>query len=389
MAIFDKVLPGDLIRADLINTMIDKITTLETKVEALETSAVASSRMHIDAILPVGPIHVGDEIRVVGRNFGIPSLAVVTIDTERIDGWKFKPGSSDSLLVFDVPPVGGLGTQGKSVTLSVSNATDFASTAIVLFPAEETLPRGNLLITLVPPAPAMTAGTNPIFNFKILAFTNIEESYTLTPTLVPDVALAGWSAAMVDGGQVVIPASPQPDGTTTPVRVRVSIPANAPLHAIARLTLNVKSVRNPAFYNDSAEVKIDVGGQLAVSDKIQPAFSKVYAPGTGDATGVKIPVTTDPNAPKKVQVDISVLLVDVDSYATTQPITVDNDPNRLWNVQAKGVASWTTAAPNANPTLSLVIWGQTNAPDTRLVLKIASTTKPAVATEFPLKIALK
>src|SRR4051812_16577057 len=97
---------GDLITADLMNALLGKLGELETRVANLEAGSQSSTTVIITDLIPPGtaaaPIRVSSELRIVGQNFRF-SLGAhrVFFDATRVDA--FKPGSNDSLLIFDVP----------------------------------------------------------------------------------------------------------------------------------------------------------------------------------------------------------------------------------------------------------------------------------------------
>src|ERR1043165_1002819 len=157
----NKVTAGDLITAGQWNNFIYEITSLGARVSALE--GAGGSLVAITGLFPVGALSIGSELKVIGRNFGVPGTNVVTI--EGIQVTQFKPGSSDTQLIFDIPVVQGVPVQGKTVTLSVSTARGFASTMLVLLPAQASLPDGNLFITLTQPPtdPQLKPGQSYIF----------------------------------------------------------------------------------------------------------------------------------------------------------------------------------------------------------------------------------
>jgi hypothetical protein len=71
-------------------------------------------------VFPDGVLHVGDELQVMGRHFGF-SIGAQRVFIQGVRVTDFKAQSSDSLLVFNIPPIPGLPAGGTTVTLSVTN----------------------------------------------------------------------------------------------------------------------------------------------------------------------------------------------------------------------------------------------------------------------------
>ena len=384
---FDPVRPGDLIASDLMDRIIAAIVSLDNRVTVLESAGVASQAITILSPTPSSTLHVGDEMRIVGANFGIPALAVVTINNVRIDPTTYKVGSSSQLLIFNIPPIQGIPAAGEQATLTVSNAQGFASTTFTLLPFQQTLPTGELLISpATVPAGAITAGGNFPFVFAVTVESDVAETYALTANLQPQ--LAGWTATIVNSdntpmapAQLQLPAAPPPTGFTQNVTVLVAVPANAAANTQAGLSIAVASVRNPSgFSNSSANVPVVVGAATPPpSTTIIPAFSKVYAPGTGDATnGVTIPATAT-----KVQIDFVVNIKQAGSYTVPAP-TFDAAAGASWTATIKGASSFVLSAPDPSHVVSVVVSAQAGAAATQMTLKVATADNTNVG-----QIALK
>src|SRR6185369_1788293 len=102
----------------------------EARITALEGAVPVGGAVVITAVVPSGPVHLGDELRLIGRNFGIAALNSININGTPVTG--FKPGSSDTLLIFNVPAVQGVPAQGQTATLNLSNPNGFATTTIFI-----------------------------------------------------------------------------------------------------------------------------------------------------------------------------------------------------------------------------------------------------------------
>lgn len=138
----EHVRPGDLITADFMNRTLDRIDALEDRVDALEADGTDDGSVAITQLIPSGgagdPIRIGQELRILGRHFGF------SVGGHRVyfDGTlitAYKPGSSDNLLVVDVPSLPDLPPGGETVTLRVTNGSTFDTRTITVHPVEQTL----------------------------------------------------------------------------------------------------------------------------------------------------------------------------------------------------------------------------------------------------------
>src|SRR5207249_3005612 len=111
---------GDLITVELMNSIFDALSALDTRVKVLETAGPGGKTVIITNIFPSGPLQVGQEIQVRGRNFAVPAnLNTVSIDGTLIE--RFNPGSDDTTLQFNIPPIPSAQGITKDVTLTVRN----------------------------------------------------------------------------------------------------------------------------------------------------------------------------------------------------------------------------------------------------------------------------
>ena len=374
-----RVRPGDLITADLMNNVLDQLGLLQGRVSALE----GGDAVVITGLLPSGPVNLGSELRIIGRNFGLPGSNVVTIDNTQVT--EFKAGSSDTQLIFDIPLLQGIPAQGKLVTLTVSNNIGFASTSMTVVPAQATVPAGTLFVNLSQsPSGALTAGQSFTFGFTVKAITNMDENYTLTPTVQ-----AGWPVKIVDQNNVdVVPAELRlakgdpPDGTTATVFVRVTIPAGTPQGTATQLKLAVASKRNPS---DLAAVSsgdtLTVGSAAPPPQEISVTFSNVLTPSGAQQGTESGGVVTLPTVNAQYRVDFIALIKDPGTYN----IALTN-PGANWVVRISGsptgtplASSITTSASNTNNSIKVLVTPQAGAAQTSLVVRV---TKSDDATVF-------
>lgn len=241
---FERVKPGELITANLMNTIFDKLKSLDSRVTLLETSGPGDNTVVITGFSFTEPLHVGDVLTIVGRNFSVPAdNNIVTVGGVRVPFFRF--GSSDSQLTFDVPNVAGLDPNGSSVNVVVTNPKGTDSDTVTLRPAL-LIPQGRVevLYNIAPVLPFgdpnIRAGSY-IFGFSVTAFVDQDATYTLTPTIDGSGV---WSAQLLEDGsdqprasdQITIPGNIA--GVQRNIRVRATVP-NQPDGTTGTLTLAV------------------------------------------------------------------------------------------------------------------------------------------------------
>lgn len=183
--LIEEAKPGNLIRASEFNEMRLAIVDIYDRLARLETgpttgltitSVSASSRT------------VGEELVLLGRNFGYVSGATrVTVGNQPA---ALKFGSSDSMLIFDIPDLGVLPDSGAPVEVKVVNRDESDRVTITVHPAPLF---GGVDVTFVTTDPAPVPTGAPVkFNFTITSRASGAADYTLTPT----VSVPAWQSGL-------------------------------------------------------------------------------------------------------------------------------------------------------------------------------------------------
>src|SRR5581483_2872075 len=173
---FQRVQPGDLITADLMNQIMSAIETLDGKVGS---STTTGTKAVITGYEPAGAVRPGDQLTIHGQNFGSqPSLDVVTINGVRVD---IQAGSSDQQLIVIVPAISNIPAQGLYAHLTLSTANGFVKDSIFIV-QQTTMPlTGLITVTLSPKSttdPLDSDGSYSIV-YKLLAETTADATYTI------------------------------------------------------------------------------------------------------------------------------------------------------------------------------------------------------------------
>lgn len=274
-----KVRPGDLITADLMNSLIDEILALRTKVEQLEKAGISAP---VDVVSLGGSLRVNEILEVHGTGFSVPpEVNTVKVGPTVVENFV---SVSPTLLRFYIPPVQGA---PRNVTLSVTNARGGSDTFDFYVLERLTKPTGRLVFAEDPANGALgtiTIGTPYTFKLTATSQTDVGESYIFTATFSDAVgaSAASWaaSARIVDSVGTEISTAPVSGATavqTTQSRkldpgipvtlgVRVTVPAGA---TSVSLVLSATSVNNPnttELQITPVPIKIVVGAAPQASD---------------------------------------------------------------------------------------------------------------------------
>ena len=205
----DHVSPGQLISSSVMNLILDKISSIDDRVTALEGgTGSASGAAVITGISPSGPIQVGQVLTVSGRNFGFSVGAQqVFIDAVQVNA--FQAGSSDQQLVFVIPAsISDVPAQGRSATLSVGNGIlPAAKQTIFLLPAF-TLSGGVDVNYVGPITGAITPGQAATFQFALKSRANLDAIYAIQPVVTGPANAGAFNnnLQVLDDTQAVITA---------------------------------------------------------------------------------------------------------------------------------------------------------------------------------------
>lgn len=186
--LFEDVQPGDLIMANLMNQVLAKLKSLEDRVAALETAG--SDAVVIHQVLPPGSVRIGQELRVLGRNFGVlTGSAVVFIDDVPVTA--YKAGSNNETLIFNIPDVPNVPLGGRSAVLTVGNRTSSVTRTITLLPAQPL--QGAVDVIWLGVEPTTLTPNNPAtFRFRLRSRTNLDATYTISPVVSVADNLQEW-----------------------------------------------------------------------------------------------------------------------------------------------------------------------------------------------------
>ncbi|MEV5409790.1 IPT/TIG domain-containing protein [Thermopolyspora sp. NPDC052614] len=279
-----RVRPGDLIRAEDFNLILDRLADLAERVTKLEgTPGTGAPR--ITGITPAVP-RVGDEMRITGSDFGLATGAArVFFDTVVLG--TFAAGSSDNLLVFQVPEITGLPDEGRPVVLQVSNRVATVTRTITVLP-RLVAPGGRVdLIYDRPLAPRPIGGEEFVLAFRLRSRTGVPLTMDIVATVSDPLMQRGTQirdSAMkpVRSGQVTVAANREET-----FFVALQIPARTP--AGTRFSVSVRA-KAPGLESAVGPLDFEVEAAAPIPDRdIQLNLDGADPPHVLDGTTITLP----------------------------------------------------------------------------------------------------
>ncbi len=373
----ERVNPGDLITASLMNDILKRLADLETAIGQLP----AASQVKITGLYPSGPLHIGDKLTVLGRNFGSPASNTVTLNEAVIT--KFDDGSDGNHLVFTIPVVQAATDQGAMVTLTVTNSQGSDSTTVILIKAAEPL-AGRLEVDYheAPAVAKIEAGKSYNFIFTVNAITTQDETFTLAPWVGDDK----WHAEAVNQDGNPISEVPIPENSSRDVTLRLTTPANIP-DASTMLRLTVTSKQKPtAIFNTSGNVPVKVGAAPPPPPSIHIDFVSIEAPGQAGET-LTIPAMPPP-PDKFLHISLNVKVGKQGNYAITAP-TFASNPGNLWEASISSNLPPSPLTPGNYTFMIRIRAKSTAAVPTNLLVEMTSPDDPTTFGNYsqPIKTA--
>jgi hypothetical protein len=254
------VRPGDLITAAFMNQLVALLGSLNDRVTALEAGQPPGNAVAITALNPGSPWTVGQQVQVVGRNFGFLAGACrVTLDTQAVNS--FALGTNDQTLIFNVPGVAGLTSTGKIVVLTVTNQQTSDQRSVLVMPVPQPL-QGFVdvlwrtdLATNPTPNP-IAVGQPALFGYRIQSRANLPANFSINPVVsVPalqsSLQLLDATQAPITGGQVDV-------GNGQSQNFYVKIPLIPPSTSALTLTVTASSGNVTGSFSQNLTVGVAV-----------------------------------------------------------------------------------------------------------------------------------
>lgn len=294
-----RVQPGDLITASFFNAVLGELEALDqrlAKVEAGEGTSTPGA-VTIATVTPT-QVHVGDDLTIVGDHFGF-SLGAHRVRFDGVPTPRTRSGSSDRVLVCQVPVLPGLPAAGRSVTLSVSNATSTATRVVTVLPPDVGQV-GDVDTELLEVSPdPLQAGRDNDFTFRLRSDALLAETMVLEPVLRTAQGRLAWPSSVLTEDLRELPGQTVtlPPGGEVVVVVRVQVPADV---RDAAFTLEL-SATGPVLRSSSTPLDFTVGAEGDPSPDID-RLSLSASPGV-EGTTITCPAGSRRTVP--VEVDLT------------------------------------------------------------------------------------
>jgi hypothetical protein len=195
--LFNKVEPGDLITSDFINSILEKITSLESRISQLESE---DNKVVITGLVPKsGPYRINQRLQIDGYNFEFMEGNLrVEIDVNPpvvpVVNFIF---ASDYKLIFNIPDIPNIPESGKDVDLVIRNRSSRAIRNIRIEPAQESL-QGTVNVVYISVEPlTLTENQQADFMYKLISSTNIPADFIITPTISEETNPESWPQPQV------------------------------------------------------------------------------------------------------------------------------------------------------------------------------------------------
>lgn len=198
------VRPGDLIRADDYNLLIALVNDLNTRVQRLESQGGGPTGRApvIVAVNPISP-HINDTVVVTGQAFDY-SVGAARVSVDGLN-CTLLGGSSDTVLIFQMPALASVPDGGRTAQLLVQNLQLSASRSLLVLPATTPV-QGNVSLQFQGTDPERITANQPC-SFHYRAVSSANQPVTLT--LIPTVSVPAWQAGVqaLDDTRVLLPSN--------------------------------------------------------------------------------------------------------------------------------------------------------------------------------------
>lgn len=374
---YPTVKPGDVIRAELINSITADLETLKSKVEQLENTGIGTGAPVIDSLFPPYEVQMGGKLQIIGRNFGDPSKATITVANELVDKKDIDLiNSSDKLLVITMPAIIGIPDEGKAVPIIVSNTKGLATASIVLKPGQAADLIGSLTVNpATPPTVPVTANGSFDWTIPVRVVSTLPAVYVLTATVDQPtwkVELLDLPAAISNGNlamaEQTIKQSPPDQPTDLSYKVRVSIPQGVANGTGANLVFTIKA-RDKESFNGTRTTAITVGSVQPL-----PSDDVVISVGLVIPLTAKVDGFIEVAAGSQVIAKFNVVVKKAGNYVLKKFEALNDATNKWSPKMATSMTNNKFFIPAAGQpfTLDTTLSAQTGAPQTKLRMEIAN-----------------
>jgi hypothetical protein len=276
------VQPGDLIKAEDMNRLLDALQLLDVRVTSLETGDGGNRAPILLQRSPSGDIEVNSPLTLIGRNFLLPSdRNTVTLGGVPIN--QFNADSDETNLIFTVPDV--FSALPRTVQVSVRN--EFGeSTELNVGLLPHVVTQGGLVVIFdqTPPLDEIVVGNTYTLSWLVDSQTVLPVTYNFT---LEFTNVVGATVSLWRSDSNVNPSGPREIRRGNPqlVTATVRVPEGA---TSAQVALRAESTDH-AFGRTSATLALEVGETPEVSDP-RVLMTRMTIPPLDAVTGGPNPV---------------------------------------------------------------------------------------------------
>jgi hypothetical protein len=318
---------GDVITAELMNQVLADIGNLQARVAELENGIPSQESPKILFVTPNDGAPIGSELQVVGTNLLLSTLTSIRLGNRPIDA---VISNSDKLLVFEVPAIPNIPTQGANVNLVVTNQFGNDLISVRVLQSETPILDANVEIFIQTfPDVEIEPGSTHDFRFRIVASANLTEEYTVTTRI--DGA-AGWSHRFSDGqtSKTITISQTQTNNFETSFDTLVTAGSTGN----ASVWLNITSNNFPAAVNRESQQTLLELEEIPVGDRDLTFLDPLV---TAESPDVSAP---NPNPQTKnllirpsgkIRFSVRVLM-NVAGQCTLSGATIENNPGTAYTL---------------------------------------------------------
>ena len=268
--IVDRVMPGDLITAELMNQVLAALADLQIRVSDFEATGRIPGLV-INSFDPEVNVHVGDLLTIKGSGFSVPAERnTVTVGIAPVLKFNNLASDANNLVFVVVEP--GL-PLSNPIAISVTNDQGAKASKNLNLLAAVSVPQGRIEVpyTVAPSLPTSGAGTPGtfaagewIFGFDLSTIVNGNGAYRVTPSS----PAAGWNAQLLDETLNIPRTSNQFDilgSKTQPLRIRLTAPTGGASSGTLRLDV-VETTTNTKVTPGNQTVELAIGTAIPLPD---------------------------------------------------------------------------------------------------------------------------
>lgn len=191
---FQPARPGDLITAQAFNDLRLKIQELEQRIDELQSGGAGTGLALTGRIPATGPYRIGETINLLGRDFQVSlGAARVFLNAVRVLDLT---SSTDTRLVFVIPPVPGVAEPGTEVDLRILNSTEEVTDRLILRPPLPIL-FGEVDVTWLSVDPTtFEPGDAVTFQYRITSRASAAADFLIDPLIAVASGQSTWRSRL-------------------------------------------------------------------------------------------------------------------------------------------------------------------------------------------------